>query len=65
MKNRKKLKNWQRNLHKGEEVTWNDPDNGACSRTAQIVAISYFGEDSASITWPDGTSTEVLLSELS
>jgi hypothetical protein len=56
---------WRRKLHKGDEVTWNDPDDGLCSRTGQILAISYMdGDDAASITWMDGTTTEVLLREL-
>jgi len=57
--------NWRRHLHPGDEVTWNDPDGGACSRIGTLLSIRYFGDDSASITFTDGWCSEVLLNELS
>jgi len=58
---------WRRQLHSGDEITWNDPDAGACSRSGTILEIEYDqeGEDVAKITFTDGEYLEVLLEELS
>ena len=56
---------WRRHLHTGDEVTWNDPDEGRCSRTGIICEIRYIGNDVAAITFTDGWQSEVPLSELS
>lgn len=56
---------WKRNLRAGDQVTWTDPDNGACFKTGIIAEIKYIGEDSASIIWRDGGETDVYLRELS
>ena len=53
------------NLRPGDEVTWNDPDDGHCTRSGILSAIEFIGDDSARITFQDGWSAEVLLSELS
>ena len=60
-----KKSDWRRNLHSGDEVTWNDPDDGLCSRTGVIGSIRYFGDDKAAIRWQDGDEVEVYLQELS
>ena len=60
-----KTRNWRKHLHSGDEVTWNDPDDGLCTRTGKISAIEYLPENTASIIWMDGSLTEVYLSELS
>jgi hypothetical protein len=57
---------WQTRIQAGDKVTWNDPDDGLCSRTGRIHSISYHeDEESAMITWENGDITEVMLSELS
>lgn len=33
-----------RRLHAGDEVHWNDPDDGICSRTLTIKSIEVKGE---------------------
>lgn len=59
------------NLRAGDEVRWNDPDGGICSRTDRIQLIQYeeceVGElpETATITWPDGSCVECFLTELS
>jgi hypothetical protein len=60
-----KPNDWRRRLHVGDEVTWNDPDEGQCTRTGVICEIRYIGGDIASITFTDGWRSEVFLSELS
>jgi hypothetical protein len=30
-------------LHRGDEVYWNDPDNGLCSKVIQILTIRVNG----------------------
>jgi hypothetical protein len=56
---------WRRQLHSGDEITWNDPDEGTCSRSGTILEIEYLDEDVAKITFTDGEYLEVLLEELS
>lgn len=53
-----------RRLHSGDEVTWNDPDEGRCSRTGTILEIIIKG-DIVCITWSDGSTTECFARELS
>jgi len=53
-----------KNLHSGDEITWNDPDDGNCSKTAPLRKIEVKG-DMAKIYWLDGGYTEAFLSELS
>lgn len=59
-----RTKHWRRNLHSGDEVTWRDPDGGACSRSGEILSIEYMGNDSARIQFKDGWQNEVMLREL-
>lgn len=35
---------WRKNLHPGDEVMWNDPDNGECSRKLKIGSINIDDE---------------------
>jgi hypothetical protein len=56
---------WRHKLQRGDEVTWNDPDEGLCTRTGIILSIEYFGDDSAKLTMTDGWYSEVMLQELS
>lgn len=56
---------WTAQLHPGDEVTWNDPDEGKCSRTGIIAQIEFIGDDAARLTLTDGWHAEVLLAELS
>lgn len=56
---------WRRKLHNGDEVTWNDPDEGRCTRRGIISSIEYQEDDAAIITWQDGGITGVFLHELS
>ncbi len=56
---------WRKHLHSGGEVTWNDPDEGRCTRSGTICQIGYIGDDAAAITFTDGWQSEVFLSELS
>ena len=60
-----KKNDWRKKLHPGDEVTWNDPDEGKCSHTGVIAEIKYQEEDVAWIMMTDGWGTEVLLKELS
>lgn len=58
-------KDWRRELKAGDEVTWNDPDAGACSFTGIIAQIEFKPDNAAWIMFVDGHEIEVLLSELS
>ena len=53
-------------LHNGDEVFWNDPDNGACSRhiTIQKITIEE-GRDIVSIYGKDGDYLQCFDHELS
>lgn len=51
-------------LHDGDEVTWNDPDDGLCSRVLTILTIEVNG-DVVCIVDRDGNYLECLPSELS
>lgn len=55
-------------LHNGDEVLWNDPDEGACSRVYEIQHIDV-GADNGdmtviSIRAIDGSVLECFLGEL-
>jgi hypothetical protein len=51
-------------LHSGDEVTWNDPDEGKCSRTLTIGSIKVTG-DIVRILDIEGDYLECLAEELS
>jgi hypothetical protein len=51
------------NLHCGDEVYWEDPDDGKCSRFLVILSIYYCG-NVVTITEPDGTVVECFAREL-
>lgn len=51
-------------LQRGDEVTWTDPNNGECSRTLTINMISVTG-DVVRIVDTDGEYLECFASELS
>ena len=53
-----------KNLRSGDEITWKDPDDGNCSKTASLRKIEVKG-DMVKIYWLDGEYTEAFLSELS
>lgn len=59
--------NWVFNLHSGDEVTWNDPDDGLCSRTARIRGVNVYDriDGVIELLWEDGTSQEMFACELS
>jgi hypothetical protein len=50
-------------LHRGDEVYWNDPDEGTCSRTLKILAIEVTG-NVVCITEKDGSMVECYAREL-
>lgn len=53
-------------LHPGDEVFWNDPDDGKCSRTYHIRTIEVLAQsDIVIIHGYDGSSLECFASELS
>jgi hypothetical protein len=54
-----------RNLHPGDQVTWNDPDDGLCSKTAVIGSIEVDDDTVISIIWQDGGELECYAHELS
>ena len=51
-------------LHPGDEVYWNDPDDGICSRVYTIASIVVNGKV-VSITDVDGSVLECFAEELS
>ena len=48
----------------GDNVTWTDPDDGVCSRTGVLTAVSELGDFNLAITMEDGWMAEVCESEL-
>lgn len=51
-------------LRQGDEVFWNDPDDGGCSRVFKIATIEVSG-DVVTITEANGSFLECFASELS
>jgi len=49
--------------HTGDEVFWNDPDNGICSKYIKILQIEYIGEVVRIMDY-DGNILECFLEEL-
>lgn len=47
-------------LQTGDEVKWNDPDEGKCSRIIKILSIEIDGEDSDSIVRIHGVDDDYL-----
>jgi hypothetical protein len=58
-------KDWRRFLKPGDEVKWNDPDEGKCSFTGILTLVNYHEGDVADLLFTDGHSIEVFLRELS
>ena len=50
-------------LHTGDQVYWNDPDDGVCSRLLEIQTIIVVG-NVVSIMEPDGSVVEAFAREL-
>lgn len=58
------------NLHTGDEVFWNDPDEGACSKYIVIRSVEYHGERGdpdciIHLSAEDGSDLECFAHELS
>jgi hypothetical protein len=60
-----KPQNWKNHLQPGDEITWNDPDEGLCSKTQTISFIEYKDNDIVFIRFIDGSELECFLSEIS
>jgi hypothetical protein len=56
---------WVYNLAPGDEVTWNDPDEGECTRTLRIQKIEFHGDDIVKIYDTEGNYLEARVEELS
>ena len=56
---------WRCKLHSGDEVTWNDPDGGICTRSGTISTVDYYSEGAVRLVMTDGWSVEALITELS
>lgn len=54
-------------LHRGDEVWWEDPDEGKCSRHYKILEIEIIDieEEAISLVDEDGSVLECFASELS
>lgn len=50
-------------LHSGDQVYWNDPDDGACSRVLTIQSVEVHG-NVVTIEEPDGSVVECFAREL-
>lgn len=57
--------NQAKQLHRGDEIRWNDPDGGLCSRNLIILEIAYKGEGAFSIIDMDGGHLECFAKEIS
>jgi len=58
------------NLHPGDEVRWNDPDEDVCSRDVVVLSVEYHGEIGdpeciIRLTAADGWFVECFAGELS
>ena len=52
-------------LHPGDEVHWEDPDEGMCSKTGNVVYVSMNTDNSVVVVlFTDGTYLECFPSEL-
>lgn len=51
-------------LHQGDEVFWNDPDEGLCSRTLKIHSIELRFPNVVKIEEVDGSVVECFAREL-
>ena len=51
-------------LHKGDEVYWNDPDEGTCSRMLHILSIKFTPPNVVYIEESDGSVVECYAREL-
>lgn len=52
-------------IHPGDEVTWNDPDNGTCSRTGVVESVEFHENGIVELTMNDGWTVEAFVHELS
>lgn len=52
-------------LHSGDQITWNDPDGGACSRTFKIGTIERRGDILRITDQEDGWEIECYPEEIS
>lgn len=52
-------------LQAGDEVTWNDPDDGICTKTFRILRIEWLTADVTQIAGDDGSELEANYHELS
>jgi len=50
-------------IHVGDEVFWNDPDEGACSRILKVLSIEVT-DNVAAIQDVDGSIVECFVEEL-
>jgi hypothetical protein len=51
-------------LHSGDEVFWNDPDEGTCSRMLKIHSIEFVPPNVVKIEEVDGSVVECYAREL-
>jgi len=56
---------YAKQLHSGDEITWNDPDDGLCSRSMIICEIKYKGNGAFSIIDTNGNHLECFACEIS
>lgn len=54
-----------RKLKSGDEVYWNDPDGGLCSRVLKIQSIEFIWPEAVRILAIDGSTLEAFIWELS
>lgn len=59
------MNRWQHKLAPGDEVTWNDPDEGFISMAGVIQTIEWPRPDLARILFTHGQELEALADELS
>ena len=56
---------WKRALSHGDEVFWNDPDDGLCSRMLHIRSIHWQDDNVFVIECMDGSVVQGFAGELS
>lgn len=49
----------------GDHVTWQDPDDGVCSRTGVLTKVEHLNDSDIRVTMEDGWEAEICESELS